>query len=92
MPPARRTPQRRSSTRALGKALALPAALLVVAFSAQVAVTTGPAAAATARSNHGRTVDLSARGTCNFTTFPGNQYTTDVGTSFPRRSRAERRS
>lgn len=33
-------------------------------------------------SNHGRVVDLSAPGTCTYTTFPGGQYVTDVGTSF----------
>ena len=33
-------------------------------------------------SNFGRVVDLSAPGTCTYTTFPGNQYTTDFGTSF----------
>ena len=33
-------------------------------------------------SNFGAVVDISAPGTCVYTTFPGNQYTTDVGTSF----------
>lgn len=33
-------------------------------------------------SNNGRTVDLSAPGTCTYTTFLGNQYVTDIGTSF----------
>jgi subtilisin len=33
-------------------------------------------------SNYGRVVDLSAPGTCTFTTFPGGLYSVDVGTSF----------
>ena len=33
-------------------------------------------------SNFGRVVDLSAPGTCTYTTFPGDQYVTDIGTSF----------
>ena len=33
-------------------------------------------------SNFGRVVDLSAPGTCTYTTFPGGQYVTDIGTSF----------
>lgn len=33
-------------------------------------------------SNYGRVVDISAPGTCTYTTFPGDLYTTDVGTSF----------